>query len=168
MLREDIIFVQLPYFIVHAFLVGIAESYLADSLYPSRPWGHAQKFPRWIFRSFFDDSSLAVRQSVAEELAKACHANGCVGIVGHGIPHEVLQESFAMARKLFDLPMDQKMQAPHPKGAVPHRGCSAPGKEKAYTKEDLRQDEHHREALRKIVDCKVRKASPSSITSFEC
>lgn len=72
-----------------------------------------------------------------------------------------------MARKLFDLPMDQKMQAPYPKGAVPHRGYSAPGMEQAYTKEDLQQDEHHREALRKIVDCKVRKVSPLSIVSFD-
>ncbi|KAL9010872.1 MAG: hypothetical protein Q9173_004235 [Seirophora scorigena] len=78
----------------------------------------------------------------------------CVGIIGHGITDDLLQQWFATARKLFDLPMDQKMLAPHPNGAVPHRGYSALGKEKAYTKEDLQQGGHRRQALRKIVDCK--------------
>lgn len=117
------------------------------------------EIPTVDLSSFFHESSFAARQKVANELAQACHANGCVGIVGHGILHELLQQGFATARKLFDLPMNQKMLAPHPKGAVPHRGYSAPGMEKAYTKEDLQQDEDHRDALRKIVDCKVRNNS---------
>ena len=105
---------------------------------------------------FATSSSLAARQVAAEQLAKACHSNGCVGIVGYGLSHELLQKGFETAKRLFDLPMDQKLKAPHPKGAVPHRGYSAPGMEKAYTKEDLEKDEDHRDALRKIVDCKVR------------
>ncbi|KAI4194877.1 MAG: hypothetical protein LQ348_002542 [Seirophora lacunosa] len=104
--------------------------------------------------SFFDGSGQAARQRVADELAQACHASGCVGIIGHGITDDLLQQGFATARKLFDLPMDQKMLAPHPNGAVPHRGYSAVGKEKAFTKEDLQQGEHYRDTLRKIVDCK--------------
>lgn len=113
---------------------------------------------------FFNDASLAARQIAARQLAQACHTNGCVGILGHGVSHELLQQAFATSQKLFDLPMDQKMLAPHPKGAVPHRGYSAPGMEKAYTKEDLQQDEGHRDALRKIVDCKVRDTSRQSRT----
>lgn len=102
------------------------------SLSGIRIMGSISAIPTVDLSSFFDDSGLAVRPKVADELAQACHANGCVGITGHGISHELLQQGFAMARKLFNLPMDQKMLAPHSKGAVPPRGYSAPGMEKAY------------------------------------
>jgi isopenicillin N synthase-like dioxygenase len=95
------------------------------------------------------------RQETAKQLARACHLNGCVGITGHGVSSELLKRGFEIAEKLFDLPMEDKLKAPHPKGSVPHRGYSAPGMEKAYTKEDLERDEDHKEKLRQIVDCKV-------------
>lgn len=100
-------------------------------------------------------SSDAARQEAAKQLARACHLNGCVGITGHGVPSELLKKGFEVAERLFDLPMEEKLKAPHPRGAVPHRGYSAPGMEKAYTKEDLEKEDDHREKLRKIVDCKV-------------
>ena len=69
----------------------------------------------------------------------------------------LLRRAFEMSMNLFDLPMEEKMKAPHPKGSMPHRGYSAPGKEKAFTKEDLEtDDEARRESLRKIMDCKAR------------
>ena len=50
------------------------------------------------------------------------------------------------------------MKARNQKGSRPYRGYSAPGKEKAFTKEDLEtDDEARRESVRKIVDCKARK-----------
>lgn len=102
-----------------------------------------------------ETSSDTARQEAAKQLARACHLNGCVGITGHGVPSELLKKGFEVAERLFNLPMGEKLKAPHPKGAVPHRGYSAPGMEKAYTKEDLEKDDDHREELRKIVDCKV-------------
>ena len=95
------------------------------------------------------------REETAKQLAEACRLNGCVGIIGHGVRTELLSEAFGVAKQLFDLPMDEKMKAPHPKNAVPHRGYSAPGMEKAYTKEDLAKDKDHRDKLRRIIDCKV-------------
>ena len=54
--------------------------------------------------------------------------------------------------------MEDKMKAPHPEGWTPHRGYSAAGREKAYTKEDMEAaDEEHRRTMRKIVDWKVSK-----------
>ena len=102
-------------------------------------------------------NSQARRQEAASILAQSCHLHGCVGITGHGVSTELLRHAFEMSKKLFDLPMEEKMKAPHPKGSTPHRGYSAPGKEKAFTKEDLEtDDEARRESLRKIMDCKAR------------
>ena len=101
--------------------------------------------------------SQARRRETASMLAQSCHLHGCVGVTGHGVSTALLKRAFEMSRKLFDLPMEEKMKAPHPKGPTPHRGYSAPGKEKAFTKEDLEtDDEAHRESLRKIMDCKAR------------
>ena len=45
------------------------------------------------------------------------------------------------------------MKAPHPEGRTPHRGYSAQGREKAYTKEDMEEmDEEKRKTACQIVD----------------
>ena len=46
---------------------------------------------------------------------------------------ERVKEAFAMSKKLFALPDEDKMKAPHPKSMFPHRGYSRPGREKAYS-----------------------------------
>ena len=107
--------------------------------------------------AFTTNSNIAARHVTAKKLAEYCALNGCVGITGHGVPKELLTQAFDMAKSLFDLPVDEKMKARHPKGPVPHRGYSAIGMEKAYTNEDLEtNDAAHRDSLRKITDCKVR------------
>ncbi|KAL9610530.1 MAG: hypothetical protein Q9167_004768 [Letrouitia subvulpina] len=62
--------------------------------------------------------------------------NGCHAITGHGVPPELLQQAFSLAKSLFNLPMEDKMKAPHPAGMTPHRGYSAPGKERAFQRAD--------------------------------
>lgn len=99
------------------------------------------------------------RQLVAERLAEALHIHGAVGVTGWDqlLPEAKLREAFQMARRMFDLPMEEKMKAPHPDGFVPHRGYSAPGREKAYNKDELATDSQDvKESLRKITDYKVR------------
>ena len=101
---------------------------------------------------FTTNNNIAARESVAKELGEACILHGCVGITGHGVPKELLALAFNIAKSLFGLPLDQKMKAPH-------RGYSAIGMEKAYTKEDLEtNDVAHRDSLRKITDCKVQRS----------
>ena len=108
--------------------------------------------------AFTIGSDIAARRTTAKKLAESCHPNGCVGITGHGVPRDLLTHAFDVTRKLFGLPAHEKMEAPHPKGPVPHRGYSALGMEKAYTKEDIEtNDDAHRDSLRKITDCKVLK-----------
>ena len=103
--------------------------------------------------SFTGDSNSSARRAAAKELARCCRPNGCVGIVGHGVPHELLVKAFEMSKKLFNLPMEDKMKAPHPKARVPHRGYSAPGREKALSREEiLTNSDAANKAKRQIVD----------------
>ncbi|KAF2704180.1 putative leucoanthocyanidin dioxygenase [Pleomassaria siparia CBS 279.74] len=74
------------------------------------------------------------RKKAAQDLAEKGHVNGCVGITGHGISPELVAEAFAVAKKLFDLPLEEKMKAPHPDGPTPHRGYSGTGRERAAAK----------------------------------
>ncbi|KAK4506267.1 hypothetical protein PRZ48_004232 [Zasmidium cellare] len=71
------------------------------------------------------------RKEAAKQLADAVKVNGCAGITGHGLPEADLGEAFSTMRKLFGLPLDDKMKAPHPDGPRPHRGYLATAKEKS-------------------------------------
>lgn len=64
--------------------------------------------------------NLSDRQKAAQELVSKCAVNGCLAVTGHGIEPEVLQEAFSLAKSLFELPVEDKMKAPHPAGMVPH------------------------------------------------
>jgi isopenicillin N synthase-like dioxygenase len=83
---------------------------------------------------FTKDGSLESQQRVAQQFAEKASLNGCVGIRGHNVAHNILTEAFEMTKKLFDLPYDQKMKAPHPDGPIPHRGYSSVGRENAAQK----------------------------------
>lgn len=96
------------------------------------------------------------RLKVARELTAACRNVGFVQIINHGLPDDVLQEAFAWSKKLFDLPMEQKMLAPHPDGPNVHRGYSYPGLEKVGQVNGTNGDDSKaEEALRQVTDCKV-------------
>ncbi|KAJ8069313.1 hypothetical protein OCU04_002970 [Sclerotinia nivalis] len=74
------------------------------------------------------------RRRAAKDLAEKVQINGSVGICGHGVPSETLREAFTLAKKLFDLPYEEKMKAPHPDAVFPHRGYSSIGREKVAAK----------------------------------
>jgi len=74
------------------------------------------------------------RKKVAQDLAAKAHINGCIGIIGHGVSPELLEEAFSVTKKLFNLPFEEKMKAPHPDGPTPHRGYSGTGRERAAAK----------------------------------
>ena len=103
-------------------------------------------------------SDLASQTKAAQSLARTCHELGFVTIIGHGVRHDLLDEAFEWTRKLFDLPIEEKMKAPHPKEANPHRGYSAPGTEKGYSKAQAEDKEvlaSGGAALDKIKDVRV-------------
>ena len=129
-------------------------------------------FSRW-YNGAADD-----KQQVALELADACRRVGFVYVVNHGVADELLDEAFGWSKKLFDLPTEKKMLAPHPPGkSTPwsdphsqrisnlwksgpnvHRGYSWPGLEKVsqYVHKEGEDSDAEDEDLRKVQDCKVR------------
>lgn len=99
------------------------------------------------------------RLQAAEALVAALHDLGFVKVIGHGLSQDEVREALDWTRKLFSLPYDDKMKAPHPPGPMPHRGYSGTGKEKVYSKEDVELLKNGNgdvsEGLRKISDYKV-------------
>ena len=116
----------------------------------------AETIPIFDISAFTSDGSLDSRKKAAEEFARCCRPHGCVGITGHAVPTKLLEEAFALSTRLFDLPLEDKMKAPHPDGTTPHRGYSATGREKAAGKAAAdTDDEARKEELLKITDYKV-------------
>lgn len=91
------------------------------------------------------------KKRIARELTDACRRVGFVYIVNHGVPSTLLEEAFDWSKKLFDLPEEKKMLAPHPPGPSVHRGYSWPGLEKVSQDIIKEGDENQN---RKILDVK--------------
>lgn len=82
------------------------------------------------FAEWCNDASPQARSKIASDLVKACREVGFVYIINHGLPEKLLNQAFAMSKKLFNLRHEEKMQAPHPPTPDWHRGYSSPGLEK--------------------------------------
>lgn len=98
------------------------------------------------------------RLAAGRALVEACHDLGFAIVKGHGLSKQEISNAFAWTKKLFDLPVEDKMKAPHPPGNMPHRGYSGIGKEKVYSPDDLGRhagDANVGQQLRKISDFKV-------------
>ena len=116
---------------------------------------NAQSIPIVDLSSFVPGGSDEERVKASRELYDACHTLGFANLVGHGISDALLQEVFGWSKKLFGLPHEDKMKAPHPPSSVPHRGYSAPGIEKVYSKDDLEKEDASEASLREMKDFKV-------------
>ena len=108
----------------------------------------------------------------AHALITALSDLGVVYLTGHGLSRERLAEAFALSKKLFDLPYEDKMKAPHPPTAIPHRGYSGPGVEKVYSKDDRDRDAEgggDGTDLRKVENYKVCMLPASCfLSTFTC
>ena len=112
--------------------------------------------PEVDISAFTTNGDLESRRRTAKELARCASIHGCCGITGHGIPSQLLKQAFEISEKMFGLPYDEKMKAPHPDALLPHRGFSGVGKEKASGKEVLEtDDEEKKKAIGKVSDYKV-------------
>lgn len=107
------------------------------------------------FKAWFNTEDEAARRRVAQELVEACQRVGFVYIINHSLPEHVLDSTFDWMRRLFELPKDIKMQAPHPEGWAVHRGYSWPGLEKVSQTISTGDDEETRQRLREVPDVKV-------------
>lgn len=112
------------------------------------------------------NGSVAERRHLAKELTEACRRVGFVYIVNHGVTDALLQQSFDWAKRLFDLPQEKKMLAPHPPGPYVHRGYSWPGLEKVSQYIHKEEDDANAAdaELRKVADCKV--STPVDVCSY--
>ncbi|KAL1303024.1 hypothetical protein AAFC00_003337 [Neodothiora populina] len=107
------------------------------------------------FSEWQDDAPAEVRGKIASDLIKACREVGFVYIINHGVGKALLDEAFAMSKKLFDLSHEQKMLAPHPPNPEWHRGYSSPGLEKVSQVYGMDADPQTvGEQLREVKDCK--------------
>lgn len=105
------------------------------------------------------------RQRVAQDIVAACKNVGFVYIINHSLPLAVLDEAFHWSRLFFELPMAEKLQAPHPDGWAVHRGYSWPGLEKVSQAVSADNDEERAAELREVPDIKVSPVA-GSVTSL--
>ena len=54
-------------------------------------------------------SNRTAREAVARQIFIACRQTGFFYISHHGVPAAQVQDMFAQARRLFDLPLERKM-----------------------------------------------------------
>ncbi|OTA70564.1 thymine dioxygenase [Hypoxylon sp. EC38] len=98
--------------------------------------------------------SIDDKKCIARQLTDACRRVGFVYIANHGVPSTLLGEAFSWSKRLFDLPEEKKMLAPHPPGPFVRRGYSWPGLEKV-SQEIIKEGDEAKEAEnRKISDFK--------------
>ncbi|KAI0005240.1 thymine dioxygenase [Xylariaceae sp. FL0662B] len=104
--------------------------------------------------SAWPKESTKDKKHIASELTNACRRVGFAYIINHRVSNELLEEAFGWSKKLFDLPEERKMLAPHPPGPYIHRGYSWPGLEKV-SQDIIKDGDDKREAEnRKVSDVK--------------
>jgi isopenicillin N synthase-like dioxygenase len=106
------------------------------------------------FTAFIPDAPLETRKRIAQDLVTACRQVGFVYIIGHGVPDSTLSRAFEISKKFYDLPIEDKMKAPHPPGWAIHRGYSWPGLEKVSGALSQKADKDWIDRLREVQDYK--------------
>ncbi len=98
----------------------------------------------------FRSGDAAARRAVAEQIGAACVNIGFFYVVNHGVPQDLIGETFAEARRFFALPAERKAEIAIENSPV-HRGYFALGgenldpakqKEAGDFKEGLKIDRH--------------------------
>lgn len=80
------------------------------------------------FASFRDGTSPEATE-IGKQLVKACREVGFAYFRNTGIPQAEVDSMFEWSRKLFSLPIETKLLAPHPEEGWKHRGYSGVGRE---------------------------------------
>ncbi|KAH0843054.1 putative 2OG-Fe(II) oxygenase family oxidoreductase [Fonsecaea pedrosoi] len=99
----------------------------------------------------FRSKDAALRAEFLQELGQACRDKGFFQLTNHGVSAELQQSIFAAAKQLFDLPLEEKLQArltPSTKGRgyetigdqMLEPGAAPDTKEAIYLGEDLPAD----------------------------
>ncbi|OTB09282.1 hypothetical protein M426DRAFT_316564 [Hypoxylon sp. CI-4A] len=102
----------------------------------------------------WSSGSIDDKKRISQDLTDACRRVGFVYIVNHGVSDDLLKEAFSWSKKLFGLPHEKKMLAPHPPGPTVHRGYSWPGLEKVSQHIVEDGDKAKEAKIREISDVK--------------
>ncbi|KIK56933.1 hypothetical protein GYMLUDRAFT_99057 [Collybiopsis luxurians FD-317 M1] len=101
--------------------------------------------PTVDFAKFGDGSSQEARE-IGRQLFTACREVGFAYLINTGIPQEQVDGMFSWSGKLFTLPMETKMKAPHPPEGRKDRGYSGIGREQVsqmvFDAEELKAIRH--------------------------
>ncbi|KAM6492285.1 flavonol synthase/flavanone 3-hydroxylase [Amanita muscaria] len=81
------------------------------------------------FSSFYS-SSPSERLQTGTAIYEALRDTGFVYLTNHGVSKQLIDEAFTQSRAFFDLPLVDKLKAPHPPESWNHRGYSQIGQEK--------------------------------------
>jgi len=73
------------------------------------------------------EGTAAERQSVAQQIDRACREIGFFLITGHGVATDTIEQTYAMASGFFDLPVEEKLKIRQPaanisRGYTPFKG----------------------------------------------
>ncbi|KAG2033375.1 flavonol synthase/flavanone 3-hydroxylase [Suillus americanus] len=79
----------------------------------------------------FGDGTSPEATEIGKQLVKACREVGFAYFRNTGIPQAEVDCMFEWSRRLFSLPIETKLLAPHPKEGWKHRGYSGVGREQA-------------------------------------
>lgn len=120
-----------------------------------RSQSQSQSIPVIDLADFESSNSPSKRLKLSRDLVAACRSVGFVYIINHGVSEDLLAQAFTLSKRLFDLPREEKMQAPHPPGWTHHRGYSWPGLEKVSAALSHEDDQATVAKLREVIDCKV-------------
>lgn len=80
--------------------------------------------------STFVNGDANQRQAFVDKLGSAFHEIGFVGVTGHGVPQQLIDDFYVAAKKFFALPVEQKREY-ELKGMAGQRGYTSFGKEHA-------------------------------------
>jgi isopenicillin N synthase-like dioxygenase len=115
------------------------------------------------FSPWTKNASHDQRVAVSEKLVNACKEVGFAYLVNHGVSQDALDLAFAISKRFYSLPKEEKLRAPHPPGWAHHRGYSWPGLEKVSSVQSKEDDKELVDALRKTTDYKVILMSPTTV-----
>ena len=85
-------------------------------------------------------SSTSSRSDVVQAVASACQNYGFFQLTGHGVPLSLQREALACAKRLFDLPLQEKLDMAMSKSyGLSKRGYEAVGGQKLDKKPDTKE-----------------------------
>ena len=135
--------------------VNFLDDFLATPPRANAMTAETSSIPIVDFAAWHESPNVDEKKVIAAKLVEACRNVGFVYIINHTVSPERLAEAFEMSKRLFELPREKKMLAPHPAGFSVHRGYSWPGLEKVSNAMGDEEDEDLAANIRKVADVKV-------------